>query len=175
MPDPEITPAPEPTPAPAPAPDPKPDPSPAPDPAAEKLSQLEKSLKAQEKELEKYRKAEKDKADADKSAAEKLAEREAEIAALKRQTLIDRVRRDGGYASKVFDAVSVSGDDEDAIKSAFETFKASLDAYTKEQGVKSAPGAGTGDAKDPGKAKPAANDDRPTLVKLFNLKDSKAV
>lgn len=165
-------PAPSPAPAPAPggAPESKKD-----DPVAAELAALKAQFKTQEKELEKFKKTQKERDDAEKTAAEKLAERDAEVAALKRQTLIDRVRRDGGYTGKVFDAVSVSGDDEDAIKSAFETFKASLDAYTKEQGVKAAPGGGTGDAKDPGKNKPTGKDTRPYLLRRGLVSENKAV
>lgn len=150
MPDPAPTPEPSPTPSPTPAP--APPPAPAPEPKQDETDPA-KALKAEldnlKKEIKSYKDKEKAAADAELSAAEKLAKRDAELAEAKREALIERVRRSNGFADKVYDVVAAKGETEDEVKAAYEAHKAALDEYVKAQGVKAAPGGGTGGGKAP--------------------------
>lgn len=180
MPDPAPAPVTPPTPPadpapPAPVTPPAPATPPKADPPAPKEDDASKAeLAALKKELKAFKDKEKAAADADKTAAEKLAEREKELADARRETLVERVRRAHGFSDKVYDAVVATGDTEDDIKKAYEAHKAALDEYLKAQGVKPAPGVGTGGAPPPDPAKPAA-DTRPYLVKMGIVKPKQAV
>jgi hypothetical protein len=115
-----------------------------------------KKLKAQEKELEAFKKKEQEEADKQKSAEQRLAEKEAEIAKLSRTAMVERLRREGGFTDKVFDAVQPAGETDEDIKSSYEAFKKNLDEYAKTTGVKAGQGGGTEGGKPDGKANTGA-------------------
>lgn len=142
--------------------------------AKAKEDAINAKLAAAEKELKAFRDKEKAAADAEKTAAEKLAEREKELATAKREALVERVRRAHGFGDKVYDVVAAVGETEDEIKAAYEAHKTALDEYVKAQGVKSAPGGGTGGGKTPD-GKDSKPENTPYLVKMGIVKPAKAV
>jgi len=144
-----------------------PAPKPEDDAAKAELANLKKELKA-------FKDKEKLAADANKTAEEKAAELKLELATAKRDALVERVRRTHGFADKVYDVVAAVGETEDEIKAAYEGHKTALDEYVKAQGVKSAPGAGTGGAPPPDPKNPVA-DNRPYLIKMGIVKPKQAV
>ncbi len=177
MSDPVSTPSPapedKPTPTPSSAPEPKPANSPKPEDDAAKA--LQAKLAVAEKELKAFKDKQKADEDVQKTAAEKLAEREKELASAKRDALVERVRRAHGFADKVYDAVVASGETEDDIKAVYASHKAALDEYVKSQGVKPAPGSGTGGGKAPDGKEGGKPDNRPYLVRLGLVEDKKAI
>lgn len=169
--------APAPVPAPAPeptsAPAPQPTPTPTPDLAAitKKLEEAEAKLASLTKEKEDAAEAERQK---NLTAEQKAAELEAKAKKAEREALIASVRLKHGFTDKVYESVAVSGDDEDAIKLAYEAHKTALDEYMKSQGPKAGQGGGTGDGKSPsGETKSDASS--PYLVRMGLVKDKKAV
>lgn len=120
------------------------------------LDALAKKIKAQEKELEAFKKKEQEEADKQKSVEQRLAEKEAEIAKLSRTAMVERLRREGGFTDKVFDAVQPAGETDDEIKSSYEAYKKHLDEYVKAAGAKPGQGGGTEGGKPDGKANKGA-------------------
>jgi hypothetical protein len=106
---------------------------------AETLAKLE----AFEAERAATKKAEED---AKKTLEERLAERETAVKALERQSLINKVRFDGGFTAAVFSGFAPAGDTEAEIKASYEGFKATVDEYAKTPAPKAGVGGGTGSA-----------------------------
>jgi colicin import membrane protein len=168
-------------------PSPSPAPAPAPAPAAEPKgddlkAQLEAATKAREEAEAKAAKLEQEKkeredaeAKAKMTAEEKAKALEEENARIKRENLIEKVRRANGYTDKVYDVVVPSGDTEDDIKKAFEGHKSALDEFVKAQGAKPGQGGGTGGSSPDGKGGNNQPDSRPYLEKIGLIKPKKVV
>jgi hypothetical protein len=145
------------------------------DPAAEWKAKAE----AAEKRAAELEQKEKERADAEAkakmTAEEKAKALEEENARIKRENLIEKVRRANGYTDKVYDVVVPSGDTEDDIKKAFEGHKSALDEFVKAQGAKPGQGGGTGGSSPDGKGGNNQPDSRPYLEKVGLIKPKKVV
>lgn len=144
---------------------------PAIDKTQAKLDALSEELKAHKSLLEKYKAKEQEELDKQKTAEQKLAEREAEIAKLNQANLVERVRREGGFTEKAFDLVNAKGSTFEEIKAEFDSYKSALDEYVASTGRKPA----QGDPADSGKPSPkASNAEAKTYLHRIGLIKEKA-
>ena len=160
-------------PSPAPA-APKKDPESKADSEKSEIEKLNDQIAKQQKELEKFKTKQKEEDDKNKTAQQLLEEQKAENARLKRENLIEKIRREGDYTGKVYDALTPLGETEEEIKKSYQDHKAALDELIAQSGGKSAQGKGTTTLapETKGKAEP---DNRPYLVKIGMIKDRTAV
>ena len=141
----------------------------------QRIAELEKQLQDKGDKLKQYEEKDAAELEKQKTAEQKVIERDVRIAELERNSLVEKIRREGGYSAAVFDVVNPTGKTEEEIKQAFETHKAALDEYAKSK-TKDAPGGGTGGGVQPkNSATKNRGDNTPYLVRMGLVKPKQAV